>query len=60
MSNNDTSEPTGEETPQIKLGQGGYFDQDIYGGSKSKFAGYVTSIAPNEQVSQIAYSTCVL
>ena len=50
---------TGEETPQIKLGEGGYFDQDIYGGSKSKFAGYVTSIAPNEQVCICSYSIVV-
>ena len=41
------TEPTG----RVKLGAGeGGFDQEIYGGTKSKFAGYVTSIAPNEQV----------
>lgn len=27
----------------------GYYDQEIYGGSDSRFAGYVTSIAANEQ-----------
>uniref|UniRef100_A0A8D3DG41 Splicing factor 3B subunit 1 n=1 Tax=Scophthalmus maximus TaxID=52904 RepID=A0A8D3DG41_SCOMX len=27
----------------------GFFDQEIYGGSDSRFAGYVTSIAANEQ-----------
>lgn len=27
----------------------GLFDKEIYGGSDSRFAGYVTSIAVNEQ-----------
>ena len=27
----------------------GFFDQEIYGGEDSRFAGYVTSIAANEQ-----------
>ena len=44
----DESEVNGDG--RVKLGEGGFYDQEIYGGSKSKFAGYVTSIAPNEQV----------
>lgn len=27
----------------------GFYDQEIYGGNDSRFAGYVTSIAANEQ-----------
>ena len=43
-------EAEAEPTGRVKLvGESG-FDQEIYGGTKSKFAGYVTSIAPNEQV----------
>ena len=42
-----SSNPT--ETPKrIGLGESGYFDREIYD-SKSKFDGYVTSIAPNEE-----------
>lgn len=39
----------------VGLDSTGYYDQEIYGGSDSRFAGYVTSIAANEQedVSQI-------
>ena len=35
----------------------GYYDQEIYGGSDSRFAGYVTSIAATEleDVSFIVY-----
>lgn len=33
---------------RVGLGSEGYFDTDIYGSSSSKFDGYVTSIAPNE------------
>jgi len=39
-----------DRSSRVKLGEGGFYDQEIYGGTKSKFAGYVTSIAPNEQV----------
>ena len=47
-SNDDDAEvaPTG----RALVGEGGSYDQEIYGGTNSKFAGYVTSIAPNEQV----------
>ena len=45
-----------ESDGRVKLGEGGFYDQEIYGGSKSKFAGYVTSIAPNEQV--IVFDKC--
>ncbi|XP_039260143.2 splicing factor 3B subunit 1-like [Styela clava] len=41
-------QPTDGEA-RVGLGQEGHYDQEIYGGSNSKFAGYVTSIAPNEQ-----------
>uniref|UniRef100_H2YG70 Splicing factor 3B subunit 1 domain-containing protein n=1 Tax=Ciona savignyi TaxID=51511 RepID=H2YG70_CIOSA len=44
-----TEEDAEAAAEKIKLGEGGFYDQEIYGGSKSKFAGYVTSIAPNEQ-----------
>lgn len=33
----------------VGLDSTGYYDQEIYGGSDSRFAGYVTSIAANEQ-----------
>lgn len=33
----------------VGLGESGYFDRDIYGGS-GKFDGYVTSIAANDEV----------
>jgi hypothetical protein len=33
--------------PQVALAQPGYFDADIYSQS-DKFAGYLTSIAPND------------
>ena len=33
---------------RVGLGSEGHFDIDIYGSSSSKFEGYVTSIAPNE------------
>lgn len=33
---------------RVGLGSEGHFDTDIYGSSSSKFEGYVTSIAPNE------------
>ena len=39
----------GQETSEderVRMGVGGHFDTDIY--DHSKFTGYVTSIAPNE------------
>lgn len=35
---------------RIGLGESGYFDQEIYDGGGSKFEGYVTSIAANDEV----------
>lgn len=35
---------------RIGLGESGYFDQEIYDGGGSKFDGYVTSIAANDEV----------
>ncbi len=51
------------ENSRIKLGGQGFYDQDIYG-NKSKFAGYDTYIAPNEQVSSCfknfsRFSSCI-
>lgn len=34
----------------VKLGEGGYFDSDIYESGKGKYEGYVTSIAANDDV----------
>lgn len=33
-----------------KLGESGYFDNDIYETAKGKYEGYVTSIAANDEV----------
>ena len=41
--------PDDEEEDRVGLGERGHFDTDIYGGSKSKFAGYVTSIAATDE-----------
>ncbi|XP_029461912.1 splicing factor 3B subunit 1 isoform X1 [Rhinatrema bivittatum] len=38
-----------DEAQGVGLDSTGYYDQEIYGGSDSRFAGYVTSIAANEQ-----------
>ncbi|XP_077304831.1 splicing factor 3B subunit 1 isoform X1 [Lithobates pipiens] len=38
-----------DETQGVGLDSTGYFDRDIYGGSDSRFSGYLTSIATNEQ-----------
>nr|DBA20135.1 TPA: hypothetical protein GDO54_015860 [Pyxicephalus adspersus] len=38
-----------DETQGVGLDSTGYFDRDIYGGSDSRFSGYLTSIAANEQ-----------
>lgn len=54
----------------VGLDSTGYYDQEIYGGSDSRFAGYVTSIAANEQeevsdgemkcMSAVDVQTCVV
>ena len=50
------AEENGEGVP-LTASAGIYMDEDIYGGSKSKYEGYVTSIAANDEadadVSQI-------
>ena len=33
----------------MKLGEGGFYDTEIYDGSKGKFEGYVTSIAATDE-----------
>lgn len=40
---------TEEGAQGVGLDSTGFYDQEIYGGSDSRFAGYVTSIAANEQ-----------
>lgn len=43
--------PVPETTDKgVKLGEGGYFDSEIYESGKSKYDGYVTSIAANDEV----------
>lgn len=37
-----------DEAQGVGLDSTGYYDQEIYGGSDSRFAGYVTSIAATE------------
>lgn len=46
-----------DEAQGVGLDSTGYYDQEIYGGSDSRFAGYVTSIAATEleDVSFIVY-----
>lgn len=49
-----------EEVDQgVGLDSTGFYDQEIYGGTDSRFDGYVTSIAANEQedVSVLGYQT---
>lgn len=45
----------------VGLGESGYFDRDIYDGStagaKSRYEGYVTSIAANDEVEDEEYDT---
>lgn len=48
-------EPPKDKDARVGLGQEGFYDQEIYGGTKSKFDGYVTSIAPNEQVGEFLH-----
>ena len=44
----------------VGLDSTGFYDQEIYGGSDSRFAGYVTSIAANEQEDvSIVYAAAV-
>lgn len=44
----------------VGLDSTGFYDQEIYGGSDSRFAGYVTSIAANEQEEvSIVYAAAV-
>lgn len=40
--------PALDEAQGVGLDSTGYYDQEIYGGSDSRFAGYVTSIAATE------------
>ena len=48
-SNGDNHEKNGnEENKGITLGGSGFYDQDIYGGTKAKFAGYDTTIDPEQ------------
>ena len=37
------------EDARVKLGEGGFYDTEIYDGSKGKFEGYVTSIAATDE-----------
>lgn len=48
-----------DEAQGVGLDSTGYYDQEIYGGSDSRFAGYVTSIAATEleDVSYLIYKT---
>lgn len=40
------------EKDRIGLGESGFFDSDIYSGVQSRFDGYVTSIAANDEVDE--------
>ena len=46
--------PTENESHGVGLGESGYFDSEIYdsGSGKSKYEGYVTSIAANDEVDE--------
>ena len=37
------------------MGESGFFDSEIYGGDQSRFDGYVTSIATNDEVEEEDY-----
>lgn len=56
--------PALDEAQGVGLDSTGYYDQEIYGGSDSRFAGYVTSIAATEleDVSDFMYlfRACIL
>ena len=45
-----------DEEDRVGLGQAGHFDNDLYQGPQSKFAGYVTSIpaADEQEVSDMS------
>nr|CAD7266879.1 unnamed protein product [Timema shepardi] len=43
------------EKDRVGLGESGYYDRDIYDGGGSKFEGYVTSIAANDEVEDEDY-----
>ncbi|XP_046992506.1 splicing factor 3B subunit 1 [Schistocerca americana] len=43
------------EKDRVGLGESGYYDRDIYDGGGSKFDGYVTSIAANDEVEDEDY-----
>ncbi|KAJ8679543.1 hypothetical protein QAD02_015330 [Eretmocerus hayati] len=43
------------EEDQVALGKTGFYDQEIYDGTKSKFEGYVTSIAANDEMDDEDY-----
>ncbi|XP_071445773.1 splicing factor 3B subunit 1 isoform X1 [Hetaerina americana] len=45
------------EKDRVGLGESGYYDRDIYDGGGSKFEGYVTSIAANDEVEDEEYDT---
>lgn len=53
--------PALDEAQGVGLDSTGYYDQEIYGGSDSRFAGYVTSIAATEleDVSDFIYFVCL-
>lgn len=46
-----------DEAQGVGLDSTGYYDQEIYGGSDSRFAGYVTSIAATE-LEDVSYKLC--
>lgn len=46
-----------DEAQGVGLDSTGYYDQEIYGGSDSRFAGYVTSIAATE-LEDVSYKIC--
>ncbi|KAG8223693.1 hypothetical protein J437_LFUL004058 [Ladona fulva] len=45
------------EKDRVGLGESGYYDRDIYDGGGSKFDGYVTSIAANDEVEDEEFDT---
>ncbi|XP_046390024.1 splicing factor 3B subunit 1 isoform X1 [Ischnura elegans] len=45
------------EKDRVGLGESGYYDREIYDGGGSKFEGYVTSIAANDEVEDEEYDT---
>ncbi|KAF4527299.1 hypothetical protein B566_EDAN001073, partial [Ephemera danica] len=53
----ETAEVT--EKDRVGLGESGYYDKDIYDGGGSKFDGYVTSIAANDEVEDEEFESTV-